>query len=99
MIPGKKYTPDDVALLLWQWKWLIILPCLAGGLGAFAYARTLKDVYRSESVVMMTPPKVREDLVRSSVKATLSDRILVLQRSSWRYPRRLLRRRRRGSRA
>jgi len=76
MIPGKKYTPDDVALLLWQWKWLIILPCLAGGLGAFAYARTLKDVYRSESVVMMTPPKVREDLVRSSVKATLSDRIL-----------------------
>jgi polysaccharide chain length determinant protein (PEP-CTERM system associated) len=75
MIPSKKYTPDDIAAILWQWKWLIILPCLAGGLGAFAYARTLKDVYRSESVVMMTPPRVREDLVRSTVKTTLAGRI------------------------
>jgi polysaccharide chain length determinant protein (PEP-CTERM system associated) len=78
MIPGKKYTPDDIALLLWHWKWLVVLPCLAGALGAFAYARTLKDIYRSESVVMMTPPRVREDLVKSTVRATLADRILTI---------------------
>ena len=75
MIPSKKYTPDDIAVILWHWKWLIVVPCLVGGLGAFAYARTLKDIYRSESVVMMTPPRVREDLVRSTVRASLADRI------------------------
>ncbi len=26
MIPGKKYTPDDIAAILWRWKWLIVLP-------------------------------------------------------------------------
>ena len=25
MIPGKKYTPDDIAAILWRWKWLIVL--------------------------------------------------------------------------
>ncbi len=75
MIPGKQYTPDDIAAILWRWKWLIVLPCLAGGLGAFAYARTLKDLYRSETVVMMTPQRVREDIVRSTVRSTLTERI------------------------
>jgi len=75
MIPGKQYTPDEIAALLWQWKWLIVLPCLVGALGAFAYARTLKDLYRSETVVMMTPQRVREDIVRSTVRSTLTERI------------------------
>src|SRR5882672_10210066 len=78
MIPSRKYTPDDIAAILWQWKWLIVLPCLAGGLGAFVYARTLKDVYRSESVVMMTPQRVREDVVKSTVRTTLADRITTI---------------------
>jgi len=75
MIPGKRYTPEDLVAIAWQWKWLIVLPCVIGGIGAFAYARTLKDMYRSESVVMMTPQRVREDLVRSSVRTNLAERI------------------------
>jgi polysaccharide chain length determinant protein (PEP-CTERM system associated) len=75
MIPGKRYTPEDLVIVAWRWKWLIILPCLIGGIGAFAYARTLKDLYRSESVIMMTPQRVREDLVRSSVRTNLAERI------------------------
>src|SRR5206468_6298584 len=46
-----------------------------GLLIAFAYARTLKDLYRSETVVMVTPQRVREDLVRSTVRTKLEDRI------------------------
>jgi protein tyrosine kinase modulator len=75
MIPGKKYTPEDVAAILWHWKWLIVVPCIAGLLIAFAYARTLRDMYRSDSVVMLTPQRVREDLVRSTVRTTLEERI------------------------
>ena len=75
MVPGKKYTPEDFALIAWRWKWLIILPCIIGAVGAYAYARTLKDRYRSESVIMMTPQRVREDLVRSTIRNTLAERI------------------------
>jgi polysaccharide chain length determinant protein (PEP-CTERM system associated) len=75
MIPGKRYTPEDYVAIAWRWKWLIVIPCLLGGIGAYAYARTLKNMYRSESVIMMTPQRVREDLVRSTVRATLAERI------------------------
>jgi polysaccharide chain length determinant protein (PEP-CTERM system associated) len=76
MIPGKTYTPDEIAAVVWRWKWLIVLPCVIGAIGAFAYARTLKDLYRSEAVIMMTPQRVREDLVRSTtVRSTLAERI------------------------
>ena len=45
MIPGKTYTIDDVIATVWRWKWLIIVPSVLGGIGAFAYARTLPDRY------------------------------------------------------
>jgi protein tyrosine kinase modulator len=75
MIPSKKYTPEDIAAILWHWKWLVLVPCLAGAVGAYAYARTLKDLFRSETVVMMTPQRVREDVVRSAARPPLADRI------------------------
>ena len=75
MIPGKRYTPEDLVAIAWRWKWLIVLPGLVGALGAYAYARTLQDYYRSEAVVMMTPQRVREDLVRSTLRTSLGERI------------------------
>ena len=30
MLPGKKYTPEDILRLLFVNKWLVILPCVAG---------------------------------------------------------------------
>lgn len=75
MIPGKKYTPDEVVAMLWRWKWLIVLPCLAGTAAAYTYARSLKDLYRSEALIVMTPQQVREDLIRSTVRSNLADRI------------------------
>lgn len=75
MIPGKKYTPDEIVAIVWRWKWLLVLPCLAGLIGAHSYARTLRDLYRSEATIVMTPQRVREDLVRSSIRTNLGERI------------------------
>lgn len=76
MVPGKKYAPEDFVAIAWRWKWLLVVPCIVGAVAAFAYARTLKDLYRSEAVIMMTPQRVREDLVRSTnVRTTLAERI------------------------
>lgn len=75
MIPGKKYTPDEIFAIVWRWKWLVLLPCVIGTAGAFTYARTLKDLYKSEAVIVMTPQRVREDLVRSTVRSNLAERL------------------------
>jgi polysaccharide chain length determinant protein (PEP-CTERM system associated) len=75
MVPGKKYNIDEFALIGWRWKWLLVLPCVIGLAGAFLYARTLKDQYRSETVIMMTPQRVSESIVRSTVRTSLSERI------------------------
>ena len=75
MIPGKKYTPDDVLQILWRRKWLILLPTVMAAIGTVLYTRTLPDRYRSESVIMIQPPRVRADLIRTTVNVKASERI------------------------
>ena len=75
MIPGKTYTPDDVLAILWRRRWFLVIPTVLAGLGAFAYTRTLPDRYKSQTTIMVQPPRVRPDLVRSSVNSNPADRI------------------------
>jgi polysaccharide chain length determinant protein (PEP-CTERM system associated) len=75
MIPGKKYTPEDILAILWRRKLLLLLPTLVAMGLTYAYTRTLPNLYRSETLVMIQPPRVREDLVRSVNQAASSDRI------------------------
>ena len=75
MIPGKKYTADDVLGILWRHKWLVVLPTLLAAFAATLYTRTLPDRYRSETVIMIQPPRVRPDLVRTTVNVKVSDRV------------------------
>jgi polysaccharide chain length determinant protein (PEP-CTERM system associated) len=75
MIPGKTYTADDVLGILWRHKWLILLPTLAAACASTIYTRTLPDRYRSETVIMIQPPRVRPDLVRTTVDVKVADRV------------------------
>lgn len=75
MIPGKKYTPEDVLSVLWRRKWLIVIPTLLALAGTYAYTRTLPSLYKSETLVMIQPPQVRQDLVRSANRTDPADRI------------------------
>jgi polysaccharide chain length determinant protein (PEP-CTERM system associated) len=75
VIPGKKYGPEDIIQILWRRKWFIILPTLLSGVSVFAYTRTLPNKYRSETLVMIQPQRVREDLIRSAAVENPADRI------------------------
>jgi polysaccharide chain length determinant protein (PEP-CTERM system associated) len=75
MIPGKKYTPEDLLHILWRRKWLVIVPTLLAAAGTYAYTRTLTSQYRSETLVMIQPTQVRQDLVRSGNRGSTADRI------------------------
>ena len=74
MIPGKRYSTDDLLYILWRRKWLVLIPTVLAAAAAFAYTRTLPNRYRSDTLVMIQPQRVREDLVRTA-QVDLADRI------------------------
>jgi polysaccharide chain length determinant protein (PEP-CTERM system associated) len=75
MIPGKKYTPEDVLRLVWRRKWLIVIPLVLAGAGATTWAHFQPDLYRSETSILVVPQRVPDNYVRSTVTTRLQDRL------------------------
>lgn len=75
MLPGQTYTPEKVLRILWQRKWLIVLPLVGGlALGVAGY-RMMPLQYKSETLIMVTPQQVPDDYVKSTLTATVQDRL------------------------
>jgi polysaccharide chain length determinant protein (PEP-CTERM system associated) len=75
VLPGKKYTPEDVLAIGWRYKWAILVPFLVVALGTIAVARFLPDMYRSETLILVVPQRVPESYVRSTVTTRIEDRL------------------------
>ena len=86
MLPGKKYTPEDVLKILWHRKWLLVVPFVVATVCTYAVARRLPEVYRSETLIQVTPQRIPETYVRSTVTSRIEDRLggiqqIILSRS------------------
>ncbi len=79
MIPGRPYTPEDIARLAWRWRWIIVLPCIIAAVGAVLLARRVPDRYRSETLILVVPQRVPESYVRSTVTTRIEDRLQSLR--------------------
>ena len=79
MLPGQKYTIEDVLHIVWRRKWLIIAPLVVCTAGTYAVAKRLPDLYRSETLILVVPQKVPESYVRSTVSGRIEDRLQSLQ--------------------
>lgn len=75
MLPGKKYTPEDVLRIAWRRKWLILLPFVAVSIGTMVVAAALPDRYRSDTLIMVVPQRVPESYVKSTVTTPIEDRL------------------------
>jgi polysaccharide chain length determinant protein (PEP-CTERM system associated) len=75
VIPGKVYTPEDIAFIAWRRKWWAILPALVISLGVVAYVRTLPNLYTSDTLILVVPQQVPEAYVRSTVTTRIEDRL------------------------
>jgi polysaccharide chain length determinant protein (PEP-CTERM system associated) len=75
VIPGKVYTPEDIALIAWRRKWWAILPAIAISMGTFAWVRTLPNLYTSDTLILVVPQQVPEAYVRSTVTTRIEDRL------------------------
>jgi polysaccharide chain length determinant protein (PEP-CTERM system associated) len=75
MLPGKKYTPEDILRIVWRRKWLLLLPAVLGAFGAYAYGRRLPNLYKSETLILVVPQRIPDSYVKSTVTAKIEDRL------------------------
>lgn len=75
MLPGKLYTPEDVARIAWRRRWFIAVPLVAATVAASVALRYVPDLYRSETVILVVPQRVPDSYVRSTVTARIEDRL------------------------
>ena len=79
MIPGKQYTPEDIVVIAWRRKWWAILPAVAITAGVYFWVRTLPNLYRSDTLILVVPQRVPESYVRSTVTTRIEDRLQSIQ--------------------
>jgi len=75
VIPGKTYTPEDIVRIAWRRKWWAVLPAIAVAAGVAGWARTLPNLYHSETLILVVPQRVPESYVRSTVTTRIEDRL------------------------
>ena len=75
MIPGKKYTPEEIVAMVWRRKWIVLLPFLVIGASTYFWAKSLPDSYRSETMIMVVPQRVPEQYVKPATTESIEDRL------------------------
>ena len=75
MLPNKKYTPADFIDILKKRAALITVPAAVGLLLALIVSSRMPDVYEAESLIQITPQRVPESYVKSTVTIKTEDRL------------------------
>jgi polysaccharide chain length determinant protein (PEP-CTERM system associated) len=75
VIPGKKYTPEDLLDIAKRRKWLIAVPFLVVSIVTAVFARLTPNLYRSETVILVVPQQISENYVHSTVTNNIESRL------------------------
>jgi polysaccharide chain length determinant protein (PEP-CTERM system associated) len=79
MLPGKKYTPEEIVGILVKRAWLIVIPLVVATAAAIAVGERLPKKYRSDTLIMLVPQRIPDSYVKSAGSDTLEDRLATLQ--------------------
>ena len=75
MLPGRKYTPEEILAIVWQRKWLLLASLIVFGGAAYGISKRMPNQYRSETTVLVIPQRIPESYVRSTVTMRIEDRL------------------------
>jgi polysaccharide chain length determinant protein (PEP-CTERM system associated) len=75
MLPGRKYTPEDIGRLVWARRWFLIVPIVVCSFTGLVVAALLPDVFESDSLIQIVPQRVPDAYVRSTVTMRTEDRL------------------------
>ena len=79
VLPGKKYTPEEILRLAVRRAPMIAVPIVLGTVLAFAISTVLPKRYRSETVIMLLPQRVPDSYVKTTITAKIEDRLATLE--------------------
>jgi polysaccharide chain length determinant protein (PEP-CTERM system associated) len=83
VIPGRKYTPEDILRLGWYHKWIIIAGIVVFATAAAVVAKRLPDQYRSETLILVIPQRIPDSYVRSTVTTRIEERLRSLSQETF----------------
>lgn len=75
MLPGRKYTPEDILAIAWRNKWIIVSAVSVLTTAAIVMSLRLTDMYRSETLILVVPQRVPEAYVKTTVTTRVEDRL------------------------
>lgn len=75
MLPGRKYKPEDFIQILWNRRWLLVVPLFLGIMGGLLYSRTQPDRFESDALIQVVPQRVPDSYVQSTITSRVEDRI------------------------
>jgi polysaccharide chain length determinant protein (PEP-CTERM system associated) len=75
MLPGKRYKPEELLQIVTRRIWFVIIPWLVTVVATVGVAKMLPDRFRSESIILVVPPRVPDSIVRSAITAKIGDRL------------------------
>src|SRR5262249_1976533 len=79
MIPGKPFKPEDVLMMAFRQKWVILVPFLVIGGATIIVSRFLPNQYQSDAMILVVPQRVPESYVQSTVTSDISDRLQTIK--------------------
>jgi len=79
VLPGKKYTPEDLMRLALRRAWLIVIPLLVGTAAAWFVSKRLPEWYRSETLIMLMPQRVPDSYVKTIFTEKVEDQLATLE--------------------
>jgi polysaccharide chain length determinant protein (PEP-CTERM system associated) len=75
LLPGRTFPVADIVRILLRRGWLIVIPFAVGASLAPLISRTLPQLFRSETLIMVVPQQVPDTYVKSTVTAKMEDRL------------------------
>lgn len=79
MLPGRKYTLDQILKLFLNGKWIIAATIFVCLFAALLISRTLPDVFSAEATVQVLPQRVPNEYVRPTVTSTVEERLKTIE--------------------
>jgi uncharacterized protein involved in exopolysaccharide biosynthesis len=79
MLPGRKYTPDQILGILAKGRWIIAATVFVGAFAGLLVARSMADVHTAEVTVQVLPQRVPDAYVRPTVTSTVEERLKTIE--------------------
>src|ERR1043166_48720 len=75
MLPGRKFTVEDVVRIVTRRGWMIVMPFALGLSIAPLISKNVPKLYRSESLIRIIPQRVPDNFVKSMAREKMEERL------------------------